>query len=73
MDYVTVSARIRREVWEKARKHRVNISEVIRRALEDEVRKREVEWALRVMEDIAGRARLDKPAWQVIREYRERL
>lgn len=49
------------------------MSEVVRRALADEVRRREVEWAIRTMEDIAKRARLEKPAWQLIREFREKL
>ncbi|MEM3974477.1 MAG: hypothetical protein QW320_08935 [Ignisphaera sp.] len=49
------------------------MSEVVRRALEREVRRREVDWAVNVMDDIAGRARLDKPSWQVIREHGEKL
>ncbi len=38
--YVTVSAKVRRELLEEARRLGVNVSEVIRRALEEEVRRR---------------------------------
>lgn len=68
-----MSARVSREVWAKAKRYGVNVSEVVRRALEEEVRRRELEWALSVMDDIAGRARLEKPSWQVVREFRDRL
>ncbi|MEM1522600.1 MAG: type II toxin-antitoxin system CcdA family antitoxin [Thermofilaceae archaeon] len=73
MEYVTVSARVNREIWEKAKRYGINVSEVIRRALEREVKSREVEWAVNVMDDIARRAQLDKPSWQIIREHREKL
>ncbi|MEM4853126.1 MAG: type II toxin-antitoxin system CcdA family antitoxin [Thermofilum sp.] len=73
MEYVTVSARVSREVWEKAKRYGINVSEVIRRALEREVKRREVDWAVNVMDEIAGRAQLDRPSWQVIREHREKL
>ena len=43
MDYVTVSARIRRELYEKLKKYEIAISDVTRKALEEEVRKREEE------------------------------
>jgi len=41
--YVTVSARIRRELYERLRRYNVCVSDVIRRALEEEVRRREEE------------------------------
>jgi len=41
--YVTISARIKRELYEKLRKYNVSVSDVIRRALEEEVRRREEE------------------------------
>lgn len=72
-EYVTVSARVSREVWEKAKRYGINVSEVVRKALEREVRRREVEWAISVMEEIAGRAQLDRPSWRIIREHREKL
>jgi len=39
--YVTVSARVRRELYEKLKRYGVPVSKVIRRALEEEVRRRE--------------------------------
>jgi len=41
--YVTVSAKIRRELYEKLKRYGISVSDVIRRALEEEVRKREEE------------------------------
>ncbi len=43
MEYVTVSARIRRDLYDKLKRYGIVISDVIRRALEDEVKKREEE------------------------------
>jgi ribosomal protein S20 len=43
MGYITVSAKVRREFYEKLKKYRISISSVIRRALEEEVRRREEE------------------------------
>jgi len=43
VDYVTVSAKIRRELYNKLKKYNITISDVIRSALEEEVRKREEE------------------------------
>jgi post-segregation antitoxin (ccd killing protein) len=40
---VTVSAKVKEELWRKLKKYGVNISEVIKRALEEEVRRREEE------------------------------
>ena len=41
VSYAVVSARIRRELYEKLKRYGVPVSEVIRRALEEEVRRRE--------------------------------
>ncbi|MCU7787735.1 type II toxin-antitoxin system CcdA family antitoxin [Pyrobaculum sp. 3827-6] len=43
MGWVTVSTKVRRDVVEKARKYGINISQVLRKALEEEVEKRELE------------------------------
>ena len=43
MSYVTVSAKVRRELYLKLKKYGVPISKVIREALEEEVRRREEE------------------------------
>lgn len=40
--YVTVSAKVRKELVEEAKQLRINISELIRRALEEEVRRRKL-------------------------------
>ncbi len=50
MGYVTVSARIKRELYEKLKKYNVNVSYVIRRALEEEVRRREEEEVARMLD-----------------------
>lgn len=71
MDYVTVSTKVSRSLMEKARKYGINLSELMRKAIEEEVRKREIEWALTVMEEISDKARLDKPSNQLIREFRD--
>ncbi|MEZ0248334.1 MAG: type II toxin-antitoxin system CcdA family antitoxin [Thermoproteus sp.] len=47
MAWVTVSTKVRRELVEKLRRYNVNISEVLRRALEEELRRREEEEARR--------------------------
>ena len=41
--YVTVSAKVPRELREKAAKHGINVNQLIRKALEEEVRRRERE------------------------------
>lgn len=43
MSYVTVSAKIKKEFYQKLKKYRIPISKVIRKALEEEVQKREEE------------------------------
>ena len=47
--YVTVSAKISRELYEKLKKHGVPVSRVIKRALEEEVRRREEEEVKRLL------------------------
>jgi len=42
-NYITVSTKVRRELKEEAERLGVKISEVLRRALEEEVRKRKFE------------------------------
>jgi len=71
MSYVTVSTKVRRSLLEKARRLGINVSEVLRRALEEEVRKREAEWAVRVMDEISQRIELDVEAKDLIRKFRD--
>jgi uncharacterized membrane protein len=50
LGYVTVSARIRRELYEKLKRYGIVVSDVIRRALEEEVRRREEEEVARMLD-----------------------
>jgi post-segregation antitoxin (ccd killing protein) len=67
-----MSTKVRRSLLEKARKLGINVSEVLRRALEEEVRKRKVEWALKVMDEISQRLELDVEARDLIRKFRDK-
>ena len=75
--WVTVSTKVRREIVEKAKRYGINISEVLRRALEEEVRKREeeelVELAVRVSSELRRVSKLlgEDFAVRSIREDRE--
>jgi len=71
MVYVTVSTKVNKSLLERARKLGINVSEVLRRALEEEVRRREVEWALKVMDEISQRIELDVEARELIRKFRD--
>jgi len=50
--YVTVSAKVRRELKEEAERLGIKISEVIRRSLEEEVKRRKLEIVQKKLEDI---------------------
>ncbi len=69
MDSVTVSARIRRDLWEKAKKYGVPTSDVIRRAIEDEVKRREREELRALLED-ASRALRRIPPEELVEAVR---
>jgi len=70
--YMTVSTKVRRELVERARELGVNVSEVLRRALEEEVR-RELELLERRLEEVsAALDRIDiEETVGIIRRYRE--
>ncbi len=71
--YVTVSAKVRRELLEEARRLDINVSELIRRALEEEVRRRRLvglERKLREKRDILAKIDVDEIV-RLIREDRE--
>ncbi|MDT7892498.1 MAG: type II toxin-antitoxin system CcdA family antitoxin [Thermoproteota archaeon] len=72
MSYVTVSTKVKKELVEKAKEYGLNISETLRKALEEEVRKKEIEWAIAKMEEISKKAKLEKEAKNLIREFREK-
>lgn len=68
-----LTVRIPRELKERMdRFSHVNWSEVVRRALEERVRKEEARWAARVMEEISRKARPSRPLAELIREFRGR-
>lgn len=50
--YVTVSVKVRKELKEEAEKLGIRISEVLRRALEEEVEKRRLEMLAEELEEI---------------------
>ncbi|WP_054853203.1 type II toxin-antitoxin system CcdA family antitoxin [Vulcanisaeta distributa] len=69
MGYVTVSAKVRRELWEKLRRYNIPISDVIRRALEEEVRKAEEEELAKLLDE-AGQILSKVPDEEIVRAVR---
>lgn len=49
---MTVSVKVRRDLVERARALGVNVAEVVRRAVEEEVKRRELELIRRRLEDV---------------------
>jgi post-segregation antitoxin (ccd killing protein) len=73
VSWVTVSTKVKKEILEKARKYNINISEVLRQALEQEIAKREEEEARKSAEKISKELRLpDEEVAKLIKEDRER-
>ncbi len=68
---VTVSAKVKRELWEKAKELGINISEVIREALEKKVREEEIRWAIKTMDEISEKISLDEESSKIIRRERD--
>ncbi|MDT7889843.1 MAG: type II toxin-antitoxin system CcdA family antitoxin [Desulfurococcales archaeon] len=71
--YVTVSTKVRREVVERARRLGINISEFLRKKLEEEVESRELELLrkkLEEMKEVLEKIDIDRIV-QHIREDRE--
>ncbi len=71
--YVTVSAKVKRELLEEARRLNINVSELIRGALEKEVRRRKLvnlEEKLKKKHDILAKIEIDEIV-RLIREDRE--
>jgi antitoxin CcdA len=71
--YMTVSTKVRKELVEKARELGVSISEVLRKAVEEEVRRRELERLERSLDELGGvLEKIDvKEVTRLIREDRE--
>jgi antitoxin CcdA len=73
VSWVTVSTKVKKEILEKARKYNINISEVLRKALEQEIARREEEEARKSAERISKELRLpDEEVAKLIKEDRER-
>jgi post-segregation antitoxin (ccd killing protein) len=73
MSWVTVSTKVKKEILEKARKYNINISEVLRQALEQKIARREEEEARKSTEKISKELRLsEEEIARLIREDRER-
>ncbi len=73
VEYITVSTKIRKEVKEEAERLGIKISEVLRNALEEEVRRRqliEIEKKLNEVKDILDKISVERVV-QDIREDRE--
>ncbi len=68
--YITVSTKVRKELKEEAEKLGINISAVLRKALEDEVKRRKLEMLKSKLEEIS--AILDKiDINRIVRSIRE--
>jgi len=72
MSYVTVSVKVKRELWEKLKKYNINISEVIMEALEKKVREEEAKRLIREYNDFMGKFKPIKEnlSAKIIREDR---
>jgi post-segregation antitoxin (ccd killing protein) len=68
--YVTVSAKVRRELLDEARRLNVNVSELIKSALENEVRKRRLMLLEEKLKAILEKIDVNKVV-RLIREDRE--
>lgn len=74
MSDVIISVRIPRELKEEIKKHEIRVSDVVRRALEEEIRRRKME-KLREVAGELGRFFARIPNEKIvggIREFRER-
>ncbi len=67
---VTISVRIPKELKEKIDRYGVRISEVVRKALEEEVRRRELEEAAKAAEEL-GELFSRVPDDEIVRSVRE--
>ena len=54
MSYITVSAKIRRNLYDKIKKFKIPVSKVIRKALEEEVKKKEEEEVIEALQKAQG-------------------
>ena len=75
MDYVTVSVKVKRELWEKLKKYNININEVIREALEKKVKEEKAKRLIREFNDFMEKFKPIKEnlSAKIIREDRDDL
>jgi post-segregation antitoxin (ccd killing protein) len=74
-EYVTVSVKVKRELLDEARRFNINVSELIRSVLENEVRRRRLmllEEKLKTKKSILEKIDVDRVV-RLIREDRGRL
>lgn len=71
--YVTVSAKVKTSLWKRIKKFNINVSEVIRRALEEEVMRMEEKELAEELEEIGKTLSIhtDKKIVELIRSSRE--
>jgi len=53
VSWVTVSTKVKKELLEKAKEYGINVSEVLRKALEEEVKKKEEDEARKAAKELA--------------------
>ncbi len=72
MSYVTISVKVKRELWEKIKKYNININEVIREALEKKVREEKAKRLIREFNDFMEKFKPIKEnlSAEIIREDR---
>ena len=68
-EWVTISTKVKKDVVEKAKRYKINISETLRRSLEEEIAKKEEEEAKRSSRKIAKELNLS--ADDIVRLIRE--
>jgi len=72
VSWVTVSTKVKKELLEKAKEYGINVSEVLRKALEEEVRKREEEEARKAAKELAEALRASNMTIEeVVKSIRE--
>jgi len=56
--YITISTKVKKEIWEEAKRLNINISSVLRKALENEIHRKRLELINRLLDDL--KPELDK-------------
>ena len=56
--YITISTKVKKEIWEEAKRLNINISSILRKALENEIHRKRLELINRLLDDL--KPELDK-------------